>query len=372
MAPTGTDLRDRPGTTGSTPVPTRGDRLINFALPDAFGVSRIFYFEVAGGPAVVLAYDTIRRSAAEQALRSLAASAEDLRARGAELFAITADDLAVTRDTAERFGLDFPLFSDQEGAVLPILLAPRPPRFPETSPSPCAVATFVLDPNQRVLGTIDEGPAENHGPGALALLAAEPAADDGCHTLARGAPVLTLPDVFEPALCQRLIESWRQDHQEGGVSDGTRNLRDESKKRNLEHVVLDPDLSRQIKLTLARRIGPELVKVFHFNQPFRFEGFTVLSYRDDRQDFFGVHRDNVRPTRLRRFAVSLNLNDDFEGGALSFPEFGPHLYRPRAGAAVVFSCALLHEALPVTRGQRWVLTTFFCDPERDPSARAPG
>jgi predicted 2-oxoglutarate/Fe(II)-dependent dioxygenase YbiX len=32
---------------------------------------------------------------------------------------------------------------------------------------------------------------------------------------------------------------------------------------------------------------------------------------------------------------------------------------PPAGAAAVFSCSLLHQVLPVTRGRRFVLTTFF-------------
>ena len=64
--------------------------------------------------------------------------------------------------------------------------------------------------------------------------------------------------------------------------------------------------------------------------------------------------------------MSLNLNDDYEGGELTFPEFGPTLYKPRAGMAAVFSCSLLHEALPVTRGRRFVLTTFFRDRRKRP------
>ena len=47
--------------------------------------------------------------------------------------------------------------------------------------------------------------------------------------------------------------------------------------------------------------------------------------------------------------MTLNLNTGgYEGGALWFPEFGRQLYAPEAGGAVVFSCSLLHEALPVT------------------------
>ena len=40
--------------------------------------------------------------------------------------------------------------------------------------------------------------------------------------------------------------------------------------------------------------------------------------------------------------MSVNLNDDYEGGAVRFPEFGGGLYRPPAGGALVFSCSLLH------------------------------
>ena len=44
-----------------------------------------------------------------------------------------------------------------------------------------------------------------------------------------------------------------------------------------------------------------------------------------------------------------------------FPEYGDYRYKPAAGAAVVFSCSLLHEALPVTRGQRFALLSFMRD-----------
>ena len=246
-----------------------------------------------------------------------------------------------------------------------------PPAFPETKPREPAFATYLLDPNQRILEVLRAPPGSEHGARALDLIAQWAEPDGPRYVLHDTAPVLCLPDVFDPDLCRALIGAWEKEHQEGGVSDGSKNLVDYSKKRNLEHVVMDTDLSRLVQRTMARRIGPELVKVFNFSAPYRFEGLTVLSYRDDRQDFFGTHRDNLRQTSQRRFAISLNLNEGYEGGALRFPEYGPHTYRPMAGAAVVFSCALLHEALPVTKGQRWVLTTFMCDPDPDKSKAGP-
>ena len=56
---------------------------------------------------------------------------------------------------------------------------------------------------------------------------------------------------------------------------------------------------------------------------------------------------------------TLSFLRDFDGGELVFPEYSAVKVRPPTGAAAVFSCSLLHEALPVTRGRRFVLTTFF-------------
>jgi predicted 2-oxoglutarate/Fe(II)-dependent dioxygenase YbiX len=119
-------------------------------------------------------------------------------------------------------------------------------------------------------------------------------------------------------------------------------------------------MQKAISDRLAWRIGPELIKVFAFDRQFSFDSHVVLSYSAEGRHFFGAHRDNGAPTTSdRAFAVSLNLNDDFEGGALTFPEYAGVQVSPPKGAAAVFSCSLLHRALPVTRGRRFVLTTFF-------------
>jgi predicted 2-oxoglutarate/Fe(II)-dependent dioxygenase YbiX len=77
---------------------------------------------------------------------------------------------------------------------------------------------------------------------------------------------------------------------------------------------------------------------------------------------FRAHRDNTaKGTAHRRFAVSINLNDGYDGGELWFPEFGPRRYRPPAGGAVVFSFSLLHEATRVTRGVRYATLPFLYD-----------
>ena len=89
----------------------------------------------------------------------------------------------------------------------------------------------------------------------------------------------------------------------------------------------------------------------------------IACYDAERGDYFRRHRDNQTPaTATRRFALTLNLNsDEYEGGELVFPEYGNDRYKPPTGAAVLFSCSLLHEALPVTSGQRFALLSFLRD-----------
>jgi predicted 2-oxoglutarate/Fe(II)-dependent dioxygenase YbiX len=104
---------------------------------------------------------------------------------------------------------------------------------------------------------------------------------------------------------------------------------------------------------------PELKKAFHFEAT-RFEGFKIVCYDSEEKGFFHAHRDNLSPsTAHRRFALTLNLNTGYEGGHLTFPEYGPHLYKPKTGAAILFSSSHLHEVTPVTQGKRFTLLSFL-------------
>ena len=174
-------------------------------------------------------------------------------------------------------------------------------------------------------------------------------------------PALVLPRVFEPEFCAQLIKLWEKgDHQDTGVSSRYGNVGVAELKRTEDYMVKEPMMQKAISDRLAWRIGPELAKVFAFDREFSFDAHVILSYSAERNHFFGAHRDNGAPTTVdRAFAVSLNLNNDFEGGELVFPEYSAVKVKPPTGAAAVFSCSLLHEALPVRRGRRFVLTTFF-------------
>ena len=179
-------------------------------------------------------------------------------------------------------------------------------------------------------------------------------------------PILVLPDVFEPALCRDLIERYDR---HGGAASGfmrdvggrTVQVQDPGHKMRRDHVLADPDLIRVTQGRMLRRVAPELRRIFAFEAT-RMERHLVGCYAADDGAHFRAHRDNTtKGTAHRRFAVSINLNGDFEGGAVSFPEYGRRGYTAPPGGAVVFPCALLHAVSRVTRGRRYAFLPFLYD-----------
>ncbi len=127
-------------------------------------------------------------------------------------------------------------------------------------------------------------------------------------------------------------------------------------------MITDPDLARETREALSTRLLPQIRKAFQFRGGY-IERHMVACYDAQDGGYFKPHRDDTTPGAAhRRFACSINLNaEDFEGGDLSFAEFGPKTYRPPTGGAVVFSCSLLHEAASVTKGRRYAFLPFFYD-----------
>jgi peroxiredoxin len=182
------------------------------------------------------------------------------------------------------------------------------------------------------------------------------------------APVLTLPRVFEPEFCASLVDFYRN----GGPTEsgfardvGGQTVQhiDPFLKRRSDVFVEDQGVLDAIRMRLETRLFPMVKRALGW-QPQHIERYLICRYGDEQEGFFSRHRDDsTLGTAHRRFAVSLNLNEGYEGGDLGFPEFGPRLYRPPAGGATVFACGLLHEATPVTKGERFVFVPFLYDDE---------
>lgn len=219
----------------------------------------------------------------------------------------------------------------------------------------------LIDPMMRILASTDHANASR----LLEGLANLPPTDrhGGPESFA---PVLVAPRIFEPAFCQTLIEHYEK---MGGEPSGfmrevdgvTKLLMDPSHKKRSDVNIEDEALKQQCMARIRRRLVPQIHKAFQYTAT-RMERYLIARYASDTGGYFKPHRDNTtKGTAHRRFAVSINLNQDFEGGDLRFPEFGRKTYRPPLGGAVVFSCSLLHEATAVTKGRRYAFLPFLYD-----------
>lgn len=227
--------------------------------------------------------------------------------------------------------------------------------------SPGEGAWFLLDPAMR---QIDSAPLDRPEPLFEQIRALPPLNDYAGRPLV--APVLVVPRVFDRDLCRRLVDYY--DARGGALSgvmrdiDGkTVGLLDRMKSRRDVYIAEEDPLREETRRALVRNLAPMIRRAFQFN-PTRLERYLVARYDADEGGYFMAHRDDETVgTAHRRFACSINLTDDFEGGDLRFPEFGRHTYRPPVGGAVVFCCNLQHEATPVVRGRRYAFLPFLYD-----------
>lgn len=224
--------------------------------------------------------------------------------------------------------------------------------------------TVIVDPSMRILARLPFDDAGRHRDMLGRLLAALP--DPELHAgVPLHAPVLVVPRIFEPELCRRLIEHYDEAGSEDSgfmreVEGRTIGMIDHGMKRRRDATIRDQSLIEATRSRIRRRLGPQIARAFQFDAT-RIERFIVACYDASTGGFFRPHRDNgTKGTAHRRFAVTINLNaEDYEGGDLRFPEYGRRTYRAPTGGAVVFSCSLLHEATPITKGRRFCFLPFL-------------
>jgi peroxiredoxin/predicted 2-oxoglutarate/Fe(II)-dependent dioxygenase YbiX len=290
---------------------------------------------------------------------------DKFRALDVQLFAITSEPAPANLATAERLGLPFPVLVDAgftAGRALG-LVDSGAPAAAKSKRKARAACTLIVDPNQRILKRIAPAGEGKHAVPALAACATWASARSSA-VVTTQAPVLLVPNVLGKEHCSRLIRLWETgDRYEGGVANAEYGRNVPVKQVKVRGDVALPDLGPEAQEMFAifrRRLFPEIQKAYNFRVT-RAETLRLGCYEAADGGRFIPHRDDTTPyTAHRRFAMSLNLNTgDYEGGYLRFPEYGPQLYQPEVGGAVVFSCSLLHEATRVTSGRRFVLLGFF-------------
>lgn len=325
-----------------------------------------YSFDSAAGRYLVLCFfGSAATLPAQAALRAVAARPDLFNDSFACFFGVTQDPQDESQARVANRIPGYRFFWDFDLTVARVWRAVPPDA--EAAAGKLALVRFwaVIDPTMRVIATIPMRPDGQDTAEVLALLdrLPPPARFAGFELQA---PILVLPRVFEPDLCAHLIALYEAD---GGAESGfmrqvdgrTVGIQDTSFKSRRDYTLENRDLIGALQARFMRRVVPEIAKVHQFRVT-RMERYIVSCYSAEEGGHFSAHRDNTTSgTAHRRFAVSINLNDDFDGGEVSFPEYGPRSFKAPPGGAVVFSCSLLHAVSRVTRGRRYAFLPFLYD-----------
>ncbi|HEX8915601.1 MAG TPA: 2OG-Fe(II) oxygenase, partial [Humisphaera sp.] len=354
--------------TTTAPALLPGDPAPHFRCRSS--VNPKFNFDTVAGRYVVLSFlGSAARPVARRVLDLVAARADRFDVSNAVFFGVTCDADDVDRLAQEDPGRMY--FFDLDLAVsrlYGLVDGPGP-----GGAMAYTTRTFVLDHALRVVASIGLGEdADPHVAQVFEVLDALPptpprAATSAPLAASGPAPVLVVPYVFEPDLCRELIEYYeRAGGRESGfmrdVGGRTVEVMDPSHKRRMDCEVTDRRLIAETQDRLSRRVAPAIRQAYQFDAT-RIERHVVACYDASQGAHFRAHRDNTTlGTAHRRFAVTINLNaDEYDGGEIWFPEFGPTRYKAPSGHAIVFSCSLLHEVPKVTRGRRYAFLPFLYD-----------
>jgi peroxiredoxin/predicted 2-oxoglutarate/Fe(II)-dependent dioxygenase YbiX len=324
-----------------------------------------FAFDTAGERYLVLCFFGTADECGRKAIRVPLEHPELFDDETAAFFGVSIDPADESRLRLTNLRRGYCLFWDFDAEISRLYGAIPHDAGPVVKQQPIRRIWVVLDPTLRVLRVIPFDQNGEHDQELVRYLRSLPPP-----SLYAGfevqAPVLVLPNVFEPGFCDRLIALHESD---GGFETGvmrevdgkTVAIHDQHHKRRRDYLIEHKDLIQQIRNRFMRSVVPELLKAYQYRAT-RMERHLVGCYRAEDGGHFTVHRDNTtKGTAHRRFAASVNLNSDFDGGEVRFPEYGPRSFKPPPGGAVVFSCSLLHSVSRVTRGRRYAFLPFLYD-----------
>jgi predicted 2-oxoglutarate/Fe(II)-dependent dioxygenase YbiX len=299
-----------------------GDRLPDFFALRADGTATAFFDLIAGAPCVLIIGGGVLPATPDGWQRARLITGDG---------ALPDDDGALA-------------LRDPEGRIAQALLGPQPKRN-----------AFCLDATGRIRARVP----------AARLARAITDLPDPLTAADVPPPLLIVPEVLSAAECRRFIAHFDASPASASGMARTRDGQtlleeDRAVKSRLDLQLTDRALSELLGNRLFKRVLPEIGRVFQY-QVTRYERPKLVRYDAEAGGHFAAHRDNTTPDAAhRRFALTLNLNQGaYQGGGVTFPEFSQQPVQPPSGAALVFSCALLHRVTPVTSGNRYAIISFF-------------
>lgn len=178
--------------------------------------------------------------------------------------------------------------------------------------------------------------------------------------------IVVFDNIIPNELCDRILKEYSKSNEWkiAGLAGGTSN----TNIRNVHSIGLSFPEIIQNNIPVRQGLDNDLYNVAalaikKYNEQFpeaRIEqdsGYDLLRYTTDQ--FYTQHTDSFK-AQPRAVSCSFALNDDFDGGEFAF--FNRELkYKIKKGSVIMFPSNFMypHEILPVTRGTRYSIITWF-------------
>jgi predicted 2-oxoglutarate/Fe(II)-dependent dioxygenase YbiX len=106
---------------------------------------------------------------------------------------------------------------------------------------------------------------------------------------------------------------------------------------------------------VAKFVCPAIAEVWRVDLT-RQTGIHAVRYEPG--GYYAAHTDTGVNLLDRHFTVVCYLNDDFEGGETSFPQFR-YSVSPQRGMAVVFPATYVHRAERLISGEKYIIVSWL-------------
>lgn len=325
---------------------------------------------LAGRPLLVLLVN--QPNALGRVLADFAAHQSTLQKWSVPVVVISASiDAAADRLTREQSGSAWPVLCDSTGAVFAGYGLHK-------DAGDSVSRAVLLTPGRQVRAWFDWVPGEPSTIGNIMSEIEQSVSTLESHWTTTHAPVLQVPGVLTREECAEVIRAFEHDEplmirppRSGEIAGNYKiPVYEHNRQDRIDQIIKEPQALAFLDQRIWDRVVPVIKKAFAYEVTRR-EDLHVARYVGKRGGHAMGHRDNVsQATAYRRFALSLNLNDDYEGGEVAFSEYGNQRYKSVAGTALVFSSALLHEVLETTSGTRYTLISHFFNEQSLPNRSA--
>jgi len=319
---------------------------------------------ISGGYLVLVFVPDLTNKFVRSEIEAFEKQAAAFETANAKIVIITAQtSTRVNRDAKRELNISFPVLADPTGFVFSAYGNHKR----GAALTPTQMRSVVLSPYRQIRCYWDIEMTKDHAAKAAALIDQAALAEE-TSWIAPHPPALVIPKVFSGEECAALIREFEANDQvqittpKPSAQSAAFKIPvfDYNRQDRVDHVIADQKQLAFLDQRIHERIIPAIKRAFTFKVTRR-ENLAIARYAGPRSGVEVGHRDNISTATHRRFALSVGLNEDYEGGALVFREYANRGYRLPTGAAIVFSSSLLHEVEEITNGVRYNLLSHFFD-----------